>query len=59
MTAELPKININLFQGEKSLLLHEKVKQPLDKEWVELMKEAFALGLSVEEIRSFLEQSGS
>ena len=40
------------------MFVHEKVKQPLDKEWVELMKEAFALGLSMEEIRSFLGQIG-
>ncbi|WP_428909547.1 anti-repressor SinI family protein [Niallia sp. Krafla_26] len=37
----------------------ETDKQILDKEWIELLKEAFLLGISIEEIRSYLQHNRS
>ena len=51
MMAELPKI-VHILGGYiVSALDSEK---QLDKEWVELINEALELGISVEEIRNFL-----
>ena len=51
MMAELPKIGHTL--GGYTVIAQDSEKE-LDKEWVELIKEALELGISIEEIRNFL-----
>ena len=51
MMAELPKI-VNILGGYTVIALDSE--KELDKEWVELIKEALELGMSIEEIRNFL-----
>ena len=51
MMAVLPKIENIL--GGMSLIPHINERE-LDKEWINLMKEALEMGVSVEEIRRFL-----
>ena len=51
MMAELPKISLIL--GGYTVIDLDSEKE-LDKEWVELIKEALELGMSIEEIRNFL-----
>ena len=51
MMAELPKI-VHILGGYTVFALASE--KELDKEWVELIKEAIELGISIEEIRDFL-----
>ena len=51
MMAELPKMVHILGGCIVGILVTEK---ELDKEWLELMKEAQKLGLTIDEIRDFL-----
>lgn len=53
MMAELPKI-FHILGGYIVTFLGEK---ELDKEWVELIKEALDLGISADDIRNFLKTS--
>jgi hypothetical protein len=51
MMAELPKI-VHILGGYTVTTLDSE--KELNKEWVELIKEALELGISIEEIRNFL-----
>ena len=51
MMAELPKI-VHILGGYIVIALDSE--KELDKEWVELIKEALELGISIEEIKNFL-----
>jgi Anti-repressor SinI len=51
MMAELPKI-IHILGGYTVIALDSE--KELDKEWMELIKKALELGISIEEIRDFL-----
>lgn len=53
MMAELPKI-LSILGGYMVTYLDEK---ELDKEWVELIKEALNLGISAADINNFLKTS--
>ena len=50
MMAELPKI-VHILGGYTVIALTSE--KELDKEWVELIKEALELGISIEEIKDF------
>ncbi|NRD78115.1 DNA-binding anti-repressor SinI [Bacillus sp. BRMEA1] len=39
------------------MMLAEKELQAIDEEWLELIQEARAIGLSIEEVREFLNQN--
>ena len=51
MMAELPKI-VHILGGYTVIALDSE--KELDQEWVELIKEARELGISIEEIKNFL-----
>ena len=51
MMAELPKI-VHILGGYTVTALDSE--KELDQEWVELIKEALELGISIEEIKNFL-----
>lgn len=43
--------------GVKTVIVQEKVIEVIDEEWLTLISEAKKLGLSIEEIQSFLHQN--
>ncbi|MFD2639079.1 anti-repressor SinI family protein [Piscibacillus salipiscarius] len=53
MIAQLPLI---MWGGVQTVSVREKSDQLLDREWVELLKEARELGLCLEDVKQFIEQ---
>lgn len=53
MTAQLP---LMMRGGVQKVSVREKSDQLLDREWVELLKEARELGLHLDDIKNFLRQ---